>query len=74
MLRLDKTISRKTTLHADHDAEDRARWQAISIAEKREVVEYLQHQTKCLEALCETGRKQELDRSATSSKDADSVN
>ena len=65
MLRLDKTVSRKTTLHADHDAEDRARWQGMSFAEKREVVEYLRHQTKCLQALCDSGREQDRNRNAT---------
>ena len=43
MLRLDKTVTRKTTLHADHDEEDLARWQAMSSAEKQEVLEYLRY-------------------------------
>ena len=42
MLHFDKTVTRKTTLHADHDAEDRARWQVISFTEKREIVWHLQ--------------------------------
>ena len=42
MLHFDKTVTRKTILHADHDAEDRARWQVISFTEKREIVWHLQ--------------------------------
>ena len=30
MLRLDKTVTRKTTLPADQDAEDWTRWQEMS--------------------------------------------
>ena len=59
MLRLDKTVSRKTTLHADQESEDvenRARWQAMSFAEKREIVWYLQQQRQTLQALCEQGQ------------------
>ena len=62
MLRLNKTISRKTTLHADHDEEDLARWQAMSSAEKQEVLEYLRCQAKTLHALCELGRQQDRDK------------
>ena len=58
MLRLDKTISRKTTLHADHDAENRARWQVMSFAEKREVVLVLQQRRNMLHAWSEQGREQ----------------
>ena len=56
MLRLDKTVSRKTTLHADHDAEDRTRWQAMSFSEKREVVLVLQQRTHMLRAWSEQER------------------
>ena len=65
MLRLDKTISRKTTLHADHDAEDRARWQAMSFTEKREVVLVLQQRIKVLRVLSEQGREQDRNKNAT---------
>ena len=65
MLRLDKTVSRKIPLHYDEDAENRARWQGMSFAEKRDVVEYLRHQAKCLQALCESGREQDRNRNAT---------
>ena len=64
MLRLDKTAFRIVPLHYDQDAEDRARWQAMTFAEKREVVEYLRHQTKCLQALCDLGREQDRDMKA----------
>ena len=57
MLRLDKTVTRKTTLHADHDAEDWARWQEMSFSEKREVVEHLRHQVGVLYALREVGHQ-----------------
>jgi len=62
MLRLDKTVTRKTTLHADQDEEDLARWQAMSSAEKQEVLEYLRYQAKTLHALCELGRQQDRDK------------
>ncbi|HEX8505397.1 MAG TPA: hypothetical protein VF630_08520 [Hymenobacter sp.] len=62
MLRLDKTVSRKTTLHADHDAEDRARWQTMTVNEKQEVLAYLRQQARCLHALREVGRQQDRSR------------
>ncbi|WP_188563087.1 hypothetical protein [Hymenobacter frigidus] len=64
MLRLDKTVTRKTTLHADQNAEDRAHWQKMSFAEKREVVEHLRHQAETLRALRELGRQQDFSRNA----------
>ena len=64
MLRLDKTLTRKTILHADHDAEDWARWQEMSFFEKREVVEHLRQQAGVLQALREVGRQQDLNRNA----------
>lgn len=67
MLRLDKTISRKVPLHYDEEAENRARWQAMSFAEKREIGWHLQQRRRKLHALCEVGRNQDLDRSATDS-------
>ena len=66
MLRLDKTVTRKTTLHADQEAEDRARWQAMSFTEKREVVLVLQQRRNMLHAWSEQGRKQ--DRRKTTSE------
>lgn len=62
MLRLDKTISRKTTLHADQDAEERARWQAMSFTEKREIVAVLQQRRRELRALCKAGREQDRNK------------
>jgi predicted Fe-S protein YdhL (DUF1289 family) len=56
MLRLDKTVTRKTTLHADHDAEDLARWQTMTAAEKQEVLEYLRWQAKALHAISKLPR------------------
>lgn len=58
MLRFDKTVSRKIPLHYDEAAENRARWQAMSFAEKREIVWHLQQRRRELQALCEQGRKQ----------------
>ena len=66
MLRLDKTVTRKTTLHADQEAEDSARWQAMSFTEKREVVLVLQQRRNMLHAWSEQGRKQ--DRRKTTSE------
>ncbi|MDQ2770576.1 MAG: hypothetical protein M3Y54_08760 [Bacteroidota bacterium] len=65
MLRLDKTVTRKVPLHYDQDADDRTRWQAMSFAEKREVVWHLQQRTKGLHALCEQGREQDQNKNAT---------
>ena len=73
MLRLDKTVSRKTTLHADHDAEDRARWRAMPFAEKREIVWHLQQRRRELQVLCEQGREQNRLKNASLS-DGESVN
>ena len=64
MLRLDKTLTRKTTLPADQDAEDWARWQEMSFSEKREVAEHLRHQAGVLHALREVGRQQDRNRNA----------
>ena len=64
MLRLDKTVTRKTTLHADQDAEDWARWQETSFFEKREVVEHLRHQAGVPHALREVGHQQDRNRNA----------
>ena len=65
MFHLDKTVTRKTTLHADHDAEDRTRWQVMSFTEKREIVWHLQQRNRELHALCEQGREQDQPKSAT---------
>lgn len=51
MLRLDKTISRKTTLHDDQDADDRAYWASRTTEQRLKILEYLRHQRKMLEAL-----------------------
>ena len=64
MLRLDKTITRETTLHADQDAEDWVRWQETPFSEKREVVEHLRHQVGVLHALREVGHQQDRNRNA----------
>ena len=64
MPRLDKTVTRKTTLHADHDEEERARWQAMSFTEKREVVAVLQQRRRTLHALCEQGREDDRNKNA----------
>ncbi len=61
MLRLDKTVSRKVPLHYDEGAENRARWQVMSFAEKREIVLVLQQRTRMLRAWSE----QEQNRNAT---------
>ena len=62
MLRLDKTVSRKVSLHYDEDAENRARWQAMSFAEKREIVWHLQQRRRELHALCEQGREDDRNK------------
>ena len=62
MLRLDKTVSRKVPLHYDEEAENRARWQAMSFAEKREIVWHLQQRRRELYALREEGRKQDRNK------------
>jgi predicted Fe-S protein YdhL (DUF1289 family) len=62
MLRFDKTITRKVPLHFDEGAENRARWQAMSFAEKREIVWHLQQRRRELSALCEQGRKQDRNK------------
>ncbi|OGX90359.1 hypothetical protein [Hymenobacter coccineus] len=62
MLRLDKTVIRKTTLHADHsvqDAEDAARWRAMTTEQRQEVLAYLRHQARTLRALRDLGREQD---------------
>ncbi|WP_216680248.1 hypothetical protein [Hymenobacter siberiensis] len=59
MLRLDKTVSRKVPLHYNEEAESRARWQAMSFTEKREVVLVLQQRRDTLHALSEQGREQD---------------
>ena len=64
MFRLDKTVTRKTILPADQDAEDWARWQEISFFEKCEVVEHLRHQVGVLYALREVGHQQDRNRNA----------
>ena len=74
MLHLDKTVTRKVPLHYNEDAENHARWQAMSFTEKREIVWHLQQRRQQLSALCEVGRRQDLDRSAMIAKSADSVN
>ena len=71
MLRLDKTITRKVPLHYDQDAEDRARWQAMSFAEKRGVVWHLQQRQQELHAIREVGRKQDRRRNALGEENAD---
>ena len=68
MLRLDKTVSRKVPLHYDEGPENRARWQAMSFTEKREVVSHLQQRRQEFSALCEAGHKQDRDRNAMSAK------
>ena len=45
MLRLDKTISRKTTLRADQDVEDLAYWLTKTPAERMAAVETLRQLT-----------------------------
>ena len=65
MLRLDKTVSRKVPLHYDEEAENRARWQAMSFAEKREIVWHLQQRRSELHALREEGRKQDQNKNTT---------
>ena len=65
MLRLNKTKSRKTTLHAD-----RARWQAMSFAEKQEVIWHLQQQRQ---ALCEQGCRDDQNKNALHSKNSESA-
>ena len=45
MLRLDKTVSRKTTLRADQDAEDVAYWLTKTPAERMAAVETLRQLT-----------------------------
>ncbi|MBC8085436.1 MAG: hypothetical protein H7Z21_19730 [Hymenobacter sp.] len=74
MLRLDKTAFRIVPLHHDQDAEDRARWQAMSFTEKREVVMHLQQRTRELHAIRELGRKQDFDASAINAQNAESAN
>lgn len=74
MLRLDKTVTRKVPLHCDEDAESRARWQVMPFAEKREIIWHLQQRRRELSALCEVGRKQDLNRSAMIVKGTDSAN
>ena len=64
MLRLDKTVSRKVSLHYDEDAENRARWQTMSFTEKREIIWHLQQRRRELHALCEQGRKQDQNKDA----------
>ena len=66
MLRLDKTVTRKVPLHYDEETENRARWQAMSFTEKREIVWHLQQRTKMLRAWSE----QERNKSATLLNDA----
>jgi predicted Fe-S protein YdhL (DUF1289 family) len=61
MLRLDKTAFRIVPLHHDQDAEDHARWQAMSFAEKREIVLVLQQRIRMLRGWSE----QERNRNAT---------
>lgn len=74
MLCLDKTVARKVPLHYDEDAENRTCWQAMSFAEKREIIWHLQQRRRELSALCEVGRKQDLGRSVMTAKGTDSAN
>ncbi|MGI4884438.1 MAG: hypothetical protein ACRYFR_05705 [Janthinobacterium lividum] len=64
MLRLDKTATRKTTLHADHSAKDAPRWQTMTAEEKQEVPVYLRWQAKSLRAIREVCRQQDRDKGA----------
>ncbi|WP_345071204.1 hypothetical protein [Hymenobacter fastidiosus] len=41
MIRLDRTITRKTTLHADQDAEDAIYWLTKTPTERLAALEYL---------------------------------
>lgn len=45
MLRLDKTVSRKTTLHADQDVEDVLFWLTKTPEERMAAVEAIRQQT-----------------------------
>ncbi len=54
MLRLDKTVIRKTTLHADQDVEDvenAARWRAMTTEQRQEVLAFLRQQARFLHRL-----------------------
>ena len=62
MLRLDKIVTRKVPLHYDEDAENRVRWQAMSFAEKREIIWHLQQRRRELRALCKVGREHDRNK------------
>ncbi|WP_375417107.1 hypothetical protein [uncultured Hymenobacter sp.] len=68
MLRLDKTVTRKVPLHYDQDADDHARWRAMTFAEKREVVEYLHYQAGVLYALSKLPRSPEATEASNEEK------
>ncbi|AMJ66794.1 hypothetical protein [Hymenobacter sp. PAMC 26628] len=76
MLRLDKTVTRKTTLHADHsvqEAEDAARWRAMPREQRQEVLAFLRQQARVLRAFRDLGREQDRGRNAGDSTTIESL-
>ena len=51
MLRLDKTVTRKTTLHADQDVDDVLFWLTKTPDERMAAIEFIRQQTFAFNSL-----------------------